>query len=325
MIIDILQTIIDYANLPSQVYCINIDHNTYDNLYIHALDASKYSNIDQKIISQQKFHKLIKLNCHNNCNIRDLNNIGSLCNTLEILDCSQDMLIHNIASNIYDNIIKQSGIIELKKIKVLRCGNNGGIKNVNCFADTLEELDCSGPHSNIDQRGISKLKVLKDLICKDNSKICDVNYLSETLCKLDCSGNSNIGQSGISELKYVHTLICTDNKLINNANHLKRTLTRLECGGADNMLDQNGISSLNKIITLDCCDNGKINDVNHMATLEVLKCGGLSGINQKGISELKKLINLYCRNNPHIYSVNHIGETLEELDCSGMCRIDQNG
>ena len=91
-------------------------------------------------------------------------------------------------------------------MKKLNCHKNRIINDVNIFADTLEELSCSGK-SSINQYGISKLKKIKYLNCDFNDKIYDVNHLCDTLIQLNCFGNSGIDQDGISKLKYLHETI----------------------------------------------------------------------------------------------------------------------
>jgi len=107
MVIDILQTIIDYSNLKDQIHCIKMDKYIYGNLYIYQLDAYKYP-IDQDIIEKKYFRKLRKLNCSDN---RYITSIKHLSNTLEVLDCS------NRSGNSYC-AIGQNDINYLKNLNI---------------------------------------------------------------------------------------------------------------------------------------------------------------------------------------------------------------
>ena len=101
MIVDILQTIINYCPLKNQLMCMEINTHTYNNLYVYAIDhkhTNNMSKMDQKIIEQKKYSRLKILKSEDSC-VTDVNH---LCNTLETLICG------------YDSRIDQNGIKDLK-------------------------------------------------------------------------------------------------------------------------------------------------------------------------------------------------------------------
>ena len=211
MIIDILQTIVDFSTLKNQVNVIQIDKYVYDNLYIHNLDTSN-QYVHQKIIEMRYFSRLRILICSNN---RFIKNISHLSKTLEKLICNGDW-----------SAINQEHISKLTKLKVLDCSKNKLINNVNHLSETLEDLDCS--HGcKIDQYGITNLKKIRTLNCCGNLYIGNVNHLSKTLENLDCSYESAINQNGmhssltqevlgISGLKKIKKMCCKENNKIKN-------------------------------------------------------------------------------------------------------------
>ena len=273
MIIDIIQTIINYCRLSNQIKCTKIDRYVYDNIYIYSLRGNNsrstkinHSNshyiykMTQEIIEQKRYSRLIYL-CFDNvlclgrCNEKIVN-LNHLADTLEYLSCP------------WNCGVNQVGISELKKIKVLLCGSNEKINNIGHFADTLEILCCAGM-CGIGQNSIYELKKLKVLKFHCNNKIYDVNHLSDTLVELECGGAKNL-QKGILELKKLKILNFHGNSYINNVNRLKDTIEELYCGSG---IDDYGISELKNVKILCLAINRKISHINHLSgTLEKLIC-----------------------------------------------------
>ena len=265
MIIDIIQIIINRSSkLSDQIRYSKINRNNYEGIYIYLLCGKSHHNshhilkITQKVLEQKRYSKLVYLDfdnrlCLGYCN-EAVFNLNHLANTLEHLSCP------------WNCGINQSGISELKKLKVLLCGSNVKINYVAHLANTLEVLDCSGTCS-IRQSCISKLK-LKTLNIYCNSYIHDINNMSDTLIKLDC-GFSGLDQKGISELRYVKILDTQGNKNIHDVNHLEY-LEELYCGSG---IKDNGIEKLRNIKILSLERNYNIKCIKHLEnTLEKLVC-----------------------------------------------------
>lgn len=181
MILDVLQTIINYSNLTSQIICTELNNFTHHNIYIYYLDCTK-KDISQRTIEQNKFKKLKTLSCQQNekiCNVNHLKN-------LETFYCN--------------SVIDQFGISSLKNLKILHCDYNKKINNMNHLANTLEVLYCRYC-CGIDQNGICHLKNLKKLMCDQNTNIKSVSHLSNSLEELSCKSRSGIDQNGIFNLK----------------------------------------------------------------------------------------------------------------------------
>lgn len=292
---------------------------------LEELKCVNSSGIDQFGISKLKC--LRKLNCNFNKNI---SNVNHLKYTLEELRCAS--LSKNgrwILGETYSNCsLSQTGISDLKKLRILDCSGNEFIKDVNHLKETLRELYCRENICGLDQKGISDLKKIEILDCGANGKIKSVNHLSNSLEKLICcydrayylaflhGSNFGIDQNGISELRKLKKIDCWGNQKILSLNHLASTLEELDCGGECGV-DQNGISHL-RLKILICENNYKIISVNHMAeTLQVLYCMKKCGIDQDGIRQLKKLQVMKCAHNVKIEDVNCFTDTLEILDCYG--------
>lgn len=280
MIIDIVQTIINFGKLVDQISAVEVNKYVYCNSYIYSLDASFDCNIDQKIIEQEKFRRLWKLNCSCNENIFSVNH---LADSLLELYCSSEenefwMYRQYYESEILKNSgICQEGISELKKLKKLRCSGNRYIYNVNHLADTLEDLDCGGDECNISDSGICELKNLKILRCDYNFNIKNLDIFGHTLEILECRGGCcGIYQDGIANLKKVKKLYCCFNPNIVNVNHLSETLEELDCSSTD-------------------CEDW-----------EDYRDGTVCGVDQEGISKLKNIKVIKYYNNNKIYSVDHL-------------------
>jgi len=199
MILDIVQTVINFSNLKNQIRCSQMDKYVYDNLYIYSLNT-KYG-MSQEIIEKRIFCKMEKLYCYGNDKI---NNISHLKKTLRVLKCGGDCGI------------SQKDILGLQCIEKLDCVNNYKINSVNHLNKTLRALSCGS--SGIDQKGISKLKYLEKIYC--SKKIDNLSHLKNTLKILNCSGNCEINQEAILELNHIEKLDCSENKKIDNVNHL---------------------------------------------------------------------------------------------------------
>jgi len=168
MIIDLLQTVINYSKLKPQIYITQIDGYVHESVYIFHLTVPKNVRFNQSILEQKKFAKLKKIDCNGNIRISSVNH---LADTLEELKCNGCRGINQI------------GISKLTKLKVLKCHNNGKIHDINHLANALIELNCSG-YCGINQKGLSQLKYLRKLNCSGNTNISDVNYLYNTLVSL---------------------------------------------------------------------------------------------------------------------------------------------
>ncbi len=245
MNIDILQIIINYCDVKTQIRCMMIDTYTYDNVYIYSLNTEMNYRVDQNVIEQKKFSRIKYLNCSNNEKIKNLNHLAETLKTLKCIQFSG---------------IDQNGISNLKKLKSIDCSLNQKINSVSHLGNTLEELYCS-EWSGITQNGINGLKKLKIMDCSGNKEIYNVNSMSETLEILDISTldyeppyldirECGITQDGIAKLKKIQVLKCSLNDKIYNVNHLSDTLEILMCSGSN--IDQQGISKLKIIKKLDC-------------------------------------------------------------------------
>lgn len=160
MIIDIIQNIADACHLNNQICISQMNRSIYDNIFIRKLNISM-SVINQQIIEQHKFSRLVFLKCDSSPNIYDVNH---LANSLQELYCSGTCGIN------------QNGITELKKIRILDCSKNKKIIDVNHLNVTLKELYC-GYGSGVQQIGISLLKELEYLNCSFNKNIISVSHL----------------------------------------------------------------------------------------------------------------------------------------------------
>jgi len=130
MIVDIIQNIINYSDLRSQIKCSQIDSNTNNLLYIYSLNT-RQTKINQKILEKKIFSRLKKLVCFQNETINDSHHLKD---TLVELDCS------GYYPDDHDCGIDQKGICELKYIKKLNCGDVHKINNVNHLKNTLVSL-----------------------------------------------------------------------------------------------------------------------------------------------------------------------------------------
>jgi len=207
MIIDIIQTIINYGNIYEQIRLAQVNRDIYDDIYIYKLDGRKMDNLyikDINILKQKKFGRIkILVEPHFVPRIKNKENTGRYDMWSETLEelycvgdgiCCYDVITNQKQNNIADQ--KQSDIVNLKKLKILGCNNCSGITSVNHLANTLKVLSCCG-NRGIDQDGISELKTLKNLYCCHNNGITDVNHLADTLQILDCSEKyCGINQNG---------------------------------------------------------------------------------------------------------------------------------
>lgn len=185
MIIDIMQSIVNYVGICDQVNCIMINKFHSKNIYIFNVDASDNSifgsNINQNIIEQHKYSKLKILNCRDNEQIEDVNH---LADTLENLDCSGNCAID------------QNGISKLDKLKRLIVKSNRKINNINHLTNVLEELHFDGTDKYINRKVLSKFQKVKILNIFGNDNIADLNFLSDTLEELSLMYCQGIDQNG---------------------------------------------------------------------------------------------------------------------------------
>lgn len=189
MIIDILQTILNYGIEVDQINCMSINTFVYSNLYIYKLDCRcndsrdcKYKFVNQKILEQKKFSRLKILYCGKTI----INDVNHLKDSLEKLDCSY-------------GYVDQNGISELKKLKALNCGGNDLIVDVNFLSETLEYLNCC-MGSGISEKGIEKLKKINYLYCCGNDKIKNVSHMYPVLRRLD-NGKCSVEYEDLFDVK----------------------------------------------------------------------------------------------------------------------------
>lgn len=83
MIIDVLQSITSHCNIHDQIRCTKIDGNTHNLIYIFSLGGNL--DITYDVFEQNKFSKLKKLDCSEMNNIKNVNNLQFLSQTLEEL------------------------------------------------------------------------------------------------------------------------------------------------------------------------------------------------------------------------------------------------
>ena len=130
MILDILQTIINFNKLENQLKYTEINVLLHENLKIYTLsfkniyDINTFTKLDQKIIEQKKYNNLKILRSE----LSHITDVNHLCDTLEVLSCTK----------VSD--IDQNGIKDLKKLRKLICNANPKLNNVNHLCDTLEKL-----------------------------------------------------------------------------------------------------------------------------------------------------------------------------------------
>ena len=175
-----------FYNLRDTINLYNLNKDHQDNIIIRNLYSVEYRiyKLNQKIIEQNKYKYVERLNVFGNEKIKNVNHMK---NTLKILNCS------------YSGI-DQKGISQLNLIK-LSVFENKKIKNVNHMKKTLKILKC-GSDSAIDQDSIVELNLI-ELDATGNEKIKNVNHMKKTLKILECGYNSGIGQHGISELNLI--------------------------------------------------------------------------------------------------------------------------
>jgi len=341
MIIELIQNILNYSESIDQINCIQIDKYIYDNSYIFRLcDLGECTkNLDQDIIRQRKYSKLVALDCQYSTKLYDLDHV---CGTLEELVCG--------------NSIEQSGIMNLKKLKKISCVNNIRINNLNHLKETLEDVDCSASppitsyepnndmnwmnnmsgmsnmmnnmnqktkyyHNTICQTGIAKLKKIKKLNHSYNSNIVSLEHFAETLEELHCEYENGKDRSyniheELSNLKKIRILNCNHNYGVHkyglpvNLNNMLEELHYRKLG-----IDQNVISRFNGLKHLDIMDglHHNINLSSLGETLEILKCNG----NVLGMGSLKKIRVLHLKSNSdRLYcNVDIYSDTVEELYC----------
>jgi hypothetical protein len=238
--LDVVQIIVDYCELKTQLKVICLTREYYDNIKIKKLKCS--TEFSQQTLLQKKFDRLEELDCRNNWRVKNVNHLAT---TLTKLICRGSLCS-----------INQLGISGLKKLQVLDATGNSEITDVNHLADTLIELSCMNEFTDcgITQSGISGLKILQKLYADHNRKINDVNHLSDTLVELWCRGWCGIDQRGISRLKILKVLDADDNEYITDVNHLSNSLTELHCGH-DCGIGPGGISKLTKLEYFNCAGN----------------------------------------------------------------------
>ena len=307
MITDIIQNITNYSFIQQQITLCQINKYVYNIIHIYKLKIkSRYRNIiNQKIIEQKKFSRLIKLSA---TNVKKIYDVNHLANTLTHLECGMD------------SGIDQLGMNELKNIKKLVMKGNNRIRNLDKISDSLKYLDCSckkndgyEPCYNTvlepDTFGKLKLDTLLATHCKNIPGNCFDN-MSETLKKLNCDHSPCIDQHEISKLSNLEYLSCNNNREIYDVNHMKHTLRKLKCNSSG--ITQRGIAELSVLESLDC-RYSEIHDVSFLSkTLVKLKCS--PSFTQDMINKMTKLecITLGCNRN--IKDFSHLNNTLVHLD-----------
>jgi len=174
MILDIVQTIVNYCKIESQIMCTKINTYLCNNINIYSFTCT--FEADLSVVMQRKYSKLKIMYCDD---ISYILSVNHLADTLEELYCECNGGICGI---------NQDGISRLKKLKILDCSGNWKIYALDHLAGTLEKLYCSGSDCGIDQNVIDGLYKLKVLNCCHNKDIYNVNHLAKTLRKLYCCG-----------------------------------------------------------------------------------------------------------------------------------------
>ena len=167
MIIDLLQNIVNYSSLNTQITCTQVDKYTYDNTYIYVFDASNGEENDPTASN---------------------GTIGSIGSTGKMYE-------PQYSQSIIDKILIQK---RFSKIKKFSCRNNKTIHNVN-HMEYLEELDCSGSSCGLGQKGIAHLNKLKVIDFTDNYRIKNLCHISDTMEKVYSRGSFCFKLNGVWE------------------------------------------------------------------------------------------------------------------------------
>lgn len=193
---DIYYIIFEYSDFIDNIKICHINKDTYENLKIYDLiniNENIKLKLTQKVIEQKKYNKLKKLDASNNGKIR---NVNHLCETLEELYCCSNMKASGIC---------QSGLNDLKNIRILRASNNIKIYDASIFFNSLVELDCS-KNCGINTNGVQKLKI-KILNIKKNIKILSIDHLINVLELLNGKPfikNNYLKEKNDNQLNYIN-------------------------------------------------------------------------------------------------------------------------
>lgn len=165
---DVQNIICSYIyDLREVINFYNLSKKHQNCIYITDLcnrNSEYLQKITQKVLKQQKFKYIEKLNASYN---KYVYNVNHLKNTLKVLYCA------------YDSGIDQKGISDVQ-LQYLNANFNTKIKNVNHMKHTLEILFCIYD-CGIDQKGISELN-LKKLDCYKNKKIINNQIINDGSC-----------------------------------------------------------------------------------------------------------------------------------------------
>lgn len=126
MIIDIHQSIVNYCNIHNQLKYVKLDKNTNDRVLIFSLKGTFKNNlyINCDILKQKKFNKLRIINCEYMPNIRNINNLAFLNETLEEIVYDEER----------NGIIDKSLFHNLKKLE----NNKIFVQNSKMFESSLQ-------------------------------------------------------------------------------------------------------------------------------------------------------------------------------------------
>ncbi len=267
--IDIYRLVLNFLKLNEKLNFKKVCKKM-KNIYLIEIIDDKYSRIiDEKILKNETYQFIQKLNLCESNKIFDLNFLTKL----KELDCS--------FTEINDNNIKE---LNLEHLSANNCKN---ITNINHMSK-LKILDVSG-NCGVNDYGIKNLLNIVELNASENTKITNVNHMLK-LKILDAIGNCGVNDYGIKNLLNVIKLNASSNTKITNVNHM----LKLEILGASGNCGVNdyGIKNLLNIVELIVSENTKITNINHMTKLKILYTqstngginnAGISGINDAGI------------------------------------------
>ena len=201
---DILNELSYYFNNNSKIKLEKSSKYLEELIYIYIIDNNS-KKLNDNILKQNKFKKLIILNARNNKNITTcepfkdtliklytsygcgINNNGlKNCNKIQILDARfnekittcepfKDTLIELNANGRCG--INDNGLKNCNKIQILNASNNGNITICEPFKDTLIELNASW-QCGINDEGLQNCNNLKKIYVVNNLNITTYNFLS---------------------------------------------------------------------------------------------------------------------------------------------------
>lgn len=212
-------------------------------------------------------------------------------------------------------------ICRFSDIRALDVSNNKNITTLPCYA--LEVLNASGEFCGIDDAAIAKGgQFLRVLNASYNPKITSVGGLKD-LRVLMANGYSGIIDSSLERAHQLEELHASENMGITNIRGLTN-LKKLCVPVFTGIVDLQGPRNLQHLNIRDVSSPISM-PMSVGRTLTSLDISGEScAFDQKNLGRVNSLIELNASGNPRIKSVEHIS-TLEILDASGRCGIDDRG